>query len=190
MMLSLSSCPLFERVTELITESKGSREIGFFVMEPIKFELDDNNNIKKVIGFDPETKGMENQLTEGIVTARGKRRWWVHWYENRVPLEEFYVGFFKTEPDKARDYLRTYLSEKRKKKDSQDIEAMIFSFIGTNPANPNFSRFYAVCYDLAEDKMSLIERPLPRDQTSIKFKEGIVELITDLCEKLYGEDSK
>ena len=190
-MLSLSSCPLFERVSELITGSKGSRAIGFLVMEPFKFEMDDDKKFTKPIGFDTETAGMEKNLKEGILEAAGGKPWTAFWYQKRDPLTEFYKHIFSgsAESTELKEYLRTYLSEVRKQENTKNCEVLIFSVIASNPKNPAFNFVYTVCYDMAENKMAELPRSIPRDQGSVVFMEEMGALIKDLCEKLYGEAS-
>ena len=192
LMLSLCSCPLFERINELITDSKGSRPIGFLVIEPIKYELGDDNEFKTQIGFDTETAGMEKTLKSGIKVAAGRRIWNALWIGDRAFLKDLYTGIFavNSQGKDVKGLFRDILSLLRKQENTRSCEALICSVIGSVPSNPGFNKVYAFCYDIAEDKMIYLVRPIPRDQGSIKFQEEMGNLITDLCEKLYGNDSR
>lgn len=192
LMLSLCSCPLFEKVNALITESKGSRPIGFVVMEPIKYRMDENKKYTQQIGFDEETAGMEKSLKDGISAAAGSRTWSTLWFTDRDFIKTIYGEIFSrnNQNNDAKGFIREILRTLRKQEQTKDFEAMICSVIGSPPNNPDFNQVYAFCYDLAEDKMTYIQRAIPRDQGSVKFQEEMGELITDLCEKLYGESSR
>lgn len=193
-MLSLTSCPLFDRVTELITDKKGSRAIGFLVMEPYKLEMDDElKNITKWVSFDTETAGMEKTFKEGIQEAAGKNPWDTFWYEKREPLTEFYKHVFLDEPEQARikEYLAAYIDELQKKEATKTCEVLIYTVIVTTPSNPKYCIVMSYCYDRAQHKMAHLDRSIKRKQgeKDILFLEEMGSLVTDLCEKLYGKAS-
>jgi len=161
-------------------------------MEPYKFEMDDDNNVKNEIGFDAETGDVKKTLINSIASAAGNRPWSPFWYDRRDLMKNFYNEFLQDKSPDKRQMFKDILNKARTYPECKDCEVLIVSLIGITPKNPGFSRVITFAYDIAENKSDItrVQRMLPRDRGTLKFKEDLGDLIGDLCEKLYKDDKK
>jgi len=187
--LSLSGCDLMDSITQLIVGSKGSRAVNFLVLEPYKVRVDENKHIKSTVGFDAETAGLENTLSNAVNTAAAGRPWTVSWYDHSS-LSEFYDQASLHSRD-IRDYLRNELTTVQRISGYGNCETLICMFIEASPEvidNDTFLKVYAYGYDSKENTFVIIPRTIPRDQSSYRFKEQLAKLTQNLCEKLYSRN--
>ena len=181
--ISLSGCDWIEKIAQLIEGAKGDRAVSFLTYEPYKYEADDKGEATTMIGFNDETKGLEEAYKKGVKDAAGKRPWANLWYDDRIYMASFYDQYLKSED--TRVYLRDHLLELRKTQQASACEALICTFVISKPNNPNAYEVVALAYDLKQDKIALIKNVVSKEQSTRIFREDMGRLVFDLCAKLY-----
>ncbi len=183
--LTFSGCDLIDAITKLVTDAKGNRSVSFLVLEPWKLEIDENERIRRSIGFDNETAGVKASIGNGVLSAADGRSWRVISCD-RDAVTNFYSELAKRANGDLKGYVRSELAGVRNNSAFRDCDTVIYMYVGDDPNGTGFLKVFAFGYDIVENHFEYVKRTIDtRDQSSLRFKEEMGELTKGLCEKLY-----
>jgi len=184
-LMSGTGCNFIDRITTAIGGKKPiNREVCFLIITPCKFN-DAKKKFEDKIFFDNDCRNTYHTIKNGLLEAKGKRKWSTMYYQGDSDKKKFYRRLLMAARENPDDGLLKFLSKELKfqRKHVKATEAIVYGFLVDNG---NDTAVFATmeAYDILENKRVSKTRTIPTGNKLI-WDEELAALAADLAEKLY-----